>query len=200
MSLLTSFTVLSQESQNVWAFECGSTFNSQTSFESLVQMFGANNVVEAELHEDEGSYELGTLIFPGSQNEVEVFWQDPLTRQSLRKVRISGSLSSWKARNGLELGLELKLIESLNRKPFRLAGFGFDYSGTVTSWENGGSLEQTGERQCRLVVRLGVDFSKVPLERIIEHGNVLGDRVFSSRHPTMQLLNPTVRQLALFIE
>ncbi len=162
-------------------------------------MFGANNVIEAELHENEGSYELGTLIFPGSQNEVQVFWHDPLTRQSLRKVRISGSRSSWKVRNGLALGLDLKSIESINRKPFRLAGFGFDYSGTVTSWENG-DLEVPQDKACRLVVRFDADFSKVPFELIRENGHVMGSRIFSSGHPTMQLLNPTVRQLTLFIE
>ena len=162
-------------------------------------MFGANNVIEAELHENEGSYALGTLIFPGSQNEIQVFWQDPLSQQSLRKVRVSGSHSSWQSRKGLELGLDLKSIESINRKPFRLAGFGFDYSGTVTSWESG-SLQDTSDETCRLVVRFGADFSKVPWALIVEHGNVQGDRIYSSGHPTMQLLNPTVRQLALFIE
>ena len=156
-------------------------------------------MIEAELHENEGFYEFGALVFPSSENEVEIFWHDPLTRQSLRKVRISGSRSSWQARKGLELGLDLKSIESINRKPFRLAGFGFDYSGTVTSWENG-ILDDSSDETCRLVVRFDADFSKVPFELIRENGHVIGSRVFSSGHPTMQLLNPTVRQLALFIK
>ena len=197
--LVVVFAALSHGSQHERAFECGAIFHSQTTFDDLVQTFGASNVIEAEIHEDEGFHEIGALIFPGSHDEVEVFWHDPQTRQSLRKVRITGESSSWKVPSGLELGMELQSIEALNRVPFRLAGFDFDYGGTITSWENG-HLEHISDRSCRLVVRLGADFSKVPWERIVEHGNVQGDRIFSSGHPTMQLLNPTVREFSLFLE
>ncbi len=193
------FVVFAYGSQHGLAFECGAIFHPQTTFEDLVQTFGVGHVIEAEIHEDEGFYEFGALIFPGSQDEVEVFWHDPQTRQSLRKVRIQGSSSSWKVPSGLELGLDLQSIEALNRVPFRLSGFDWDYGGTIGSWESG-RLEQSDDSSCRLVVRLGADYSKVPWERIVENGNVQGDRVFSSGHPTMQLLNPTIRELSLFIQ
>lgn len=197
--LVTVFAVLAYGSQHMRSFECGSIFHSETTFDDLVQIFGASNVIEAEIHEDEGFFDFGALIFPGSADEVEVFWHDPEIRQSLRKVRIKGSSSSWKVPNGLELGLDLRSIEALNRRPVRLYGFGWEYEGTVRSWENG-QLEPLGDSSCRLIVRFGADFSKVPRERIVEHGNVTGSDIYSSGHPTMQLLNPSVRELSLLLD
>ena len=197
--LVLVLVVLAHGSQHTRAFECGTTFHPRTTFEDLVQTFGVSNVIESEIHEDEGFYELGALIFPGSQDEVEVFWHEHPIRQSLRKVRIKGDRSSWKVPSGLELGMDLQSIEALNRRPFGLYGFGWDYGGTIASWQSG-ELESSGDGSCRLVVRLGADFEKVPWEIVREQGNVVGDTVFSSGHPTMQLLNPTIRELLLLIE
>ena len=60
-------------SQHNLVFECGSIFNAETTLESLIQEFGAVNVIEAEIHDDEGFYEHGALIFPGTQSELQVF-------------------------------------------------------------------------------------------------------------------------------
>ena len=95
--------------------------------------------------------------------------------------------------------MDLLSIEAHNRKPFRLYVFSWDYGGTIASWEEG-DLEQSGEGACRIVVRLDADFSKVPWELIVKNGNVIGDTVFSSGHPTMQLLNPTIAELSLLLD
>ena len=186
-------------SQHNLVFECGSIFNAETTLESLIQEFGAVNVIEAEIHDDEGFYEHGALIFPGSQAELQVFWHDPETRQSLRKVRVQGDLSAWKTPHGLQLGLDLQSIEAINRRPFRLAGFGWDYGGTVGSWENG-TLHASSSESCRLVVRLAEGFSKEAKEAILKHGSVNGSGRFSSGHPTMQLMNPKIHELSLFLK
>jgi hypothetical protein len=45
--------------------------------------------------------------------------------------------SLWRTTYGITQGTTLLELERINRKPFRLAGFDFDYSGTVLSWESG---------------------------------------------------------------
>ncbi|MCY3858523.1 MAG: hypothetical protein OXG25_06390 [Gammaproteobacteria bacterium] len=190
--------VLPHASQNHRVLECGSIFNSNTSFESLIQAFGINNVVEAEIHEDEGFYKPGLLIFPGSDDEVEIFWHEPQTQQSLRKVRIQGRQSSWKLPSGLKLGADLQTIEAHNRKPFRLTGFDWDYGGTIVSWENG-YLESSSSESCRLIIRLGYDTSKYTWELISKHGGVHGMDRFSSGHPTIQQMGAYIREISLIL-
>ncbi len=197
--LIAVSLVVTSGSQHNLVFECGSIFNAETTLESLIQEFGAVNVIEAEIHEDEGFYEHGALIFPGSQAELQVFWHDPETRQSLRKVRVQGDHSAWQTPDGLKLGLDLQSIEAINRRPFRLVGFGWDYGGTVGSWENG-DLGASSSESCRLVVRLGEDSSKDSWEVIRKHWSVNGSDTFSSGHPTMQLMNPKIRELSLFLK
>ncbi|MCY4127800.1 MAG: hypothetical protein OXG15_01030 [Gammaproteobacteria bacterium] len=185
--------------QNKRVLECGSVFNSETNFDSLIRTFGVSNVIEAEIHGSEGFYHHGALIFPGSEDEVEIFWGDPHTQQSLRRVRISGRQSSWKLPSGLELGMDLQSIEAHNRKPFRLTGFGWDYGGTIVSWENG-YLAPSSSESCRVIIRLGYDTSEYTKELILKHGSVMGSSSFSSGHPTMQELKPFIREISLFLD
>ena len=174
-------------------------FSSETTFESLVEEFGINNVVSAAIHDDEASYELGVLIFPGTEDEVEVFWHDPLSRKVVRKVRIHGDRSSWRMSSGLELGMDLHSIEAHNRKPFRIVGFGWDYGGTIVSWEDG-YLESEPSDSCRAIVRLGYDSSKYTWDLMSKHGSVDGMDRFSSGHPTIQQMNPYIREISLFFK
>ena len=182
-----------------WSFDCNTTFGVHTTMESLTGMFGLMNVIDAEIPEAEGLSEQGTLVFPGSQSQVEIVWQNPTIRQSLRRVRIRGDASNWQMSNGLELGLDLKSIEMLNGASFELTGFGWDYGGTVMSWENGALASDMGDG-CLWNVRFQADFSQIPIENIEEHGTVLGEATFSSRHPIMQALNPMVVEISLIFE
>lgn len=86
----------------------------------------------------------------------------------------------------------------LNRGPFRLAGFGWDGAGTVTSWE-GGHLEEPPGAPCRVRARLSPYHPSDDVELQREYLRVRGDKIFSSGHPSMQLLNPTVRELYISI-
>jgi hypothetical protein len=97
--------------------------------------------------------------------------------------------------HGICLGTTLKQLEQINRKPFRIAGFAFDYSGTVISWSQG-ALEQELDSPGRVILRLEPpqDQWQQP-----DYRSVLGDRSFSSGHPAMQRLNPSVYQLIWLI-
>lgn len=83
-----------------------------------------------------------------------------------------------------------------------MAGFGFDYGGTVTDCARGrlrmlGCVDREGVVQGRLMVlRLS---PSVQARAQPEYRQVLGDRIFSSGHPAMQKLNPSVYQIIVFL-
>jgi hypothetical protein len=115
-----------------------------------------------------------------------------------KEVRLTGDSSEWKTAEGICLGSTLKEIERLNAYPFKLAGFDFDYGGTITDCGHGrlkmlGCVDRDGAFRGRLVVlrlRPSVEAQARP-----DHRQVIGDRVFSSGHPAMQALNPSVYQM-----
>jgi hypothetical protein len=89
------------------------------------------------------------------------------------------------------LGTSLKQLEQFNGRPFLLAGFEWDYSGSVTSWENGSlATELNGERG-RVLVRLDSGNQVSPEEE----SQVAGDGDFSSHYPIMQKINPVAYQI-----
>ena len=121
--------------------ECTSTFVKEASAESLAKRFGAANVRSGEVYVGEGSYESGTVVFADSvEDRVEILWNDSQAQRLPRIVQIRGNKSHWRTASGLTLGIDLLTVERLNRRPFRLLGFEWDYQGTVTSWA-GGTIE-----------------------------------------------------------
>ena len=82
----------------------------------------------------------------------------------------------------------LKDLERRNGRPFKLMGFGWDYSGTVSSWD-GGNLAVLTKGPGRLILRLMPDEAGINSE---EYRTVLGEGEFLSSHPAMQKLNPVV--------
>ena len=185
------------DSQQPLVFGCGPVFGPETTLESLAAAFGEANVVSADVHVGEGFYEPGTVIFGDTEDRVDVTWKDPLDPRSPDRVRIQGDGSSWETPPGLRVGLDLHSVEEINGGPFQLTGFGWDYSGTVVSWE-GGRLEASPGARCRIIARLlpATWFGDDP-EVSQARSQVLGSSSHSSEHPAMQLLNPTVYELLI---
>ena len=178
------------------AFECGSVFGPGTTPESLAAVFGDANVVSAEVHVGEGHYEPGVVIFGDAEDRVEVTWRDPSNRYSRSRARIGGERSAWETPGGLRLGLDLRSVEAINGRPFQLAGFGWDYQGTVLSWE-GGRLETSADVPCRMLVRLGPTRGAAGSDIERAYAQVRGDRSISSAHSAMRLLNPKIYELLI---
>jgi len=83
----------------------------------------------------------------------------------------------------------LKEIERINGKVFDLAGFGWDYSGTIYDF-NGGKLDYLKKNGLFLRLSPKIESSQTP-----DYSKTLGDRNFQSSNPSMQKLNPTVYQI-----
>jgi hypothetical protein len=160
----------------------------------LVNRFGARNVRDGDVDVGEGETVPGTTVFPGDPiRAIDILWKDPETKRSLGTLSIGGRASEWKTAHGISLGTSLKELEQINGKPFVLSGFGWDYSGTVNSWENG-VLAKDFEGHGRVILRLDTDLVPPNLPQP-DYDHVSGDRSFSSSNPAMQKLNPRVYEI-----
>lgn len=170
----------------------GGAITAQTTEADLIQAFGKSNVASKDIELGEGETQPGTELFPlDAVRRIDVLWEDTQGKRRPKRVQISGETNLWRTVHGISLGISLKRLEQLNRKPFLLAGFAFDYSGTVISW-NHGALERELDHPGRVILRL------MPSESASERSDaraLQGDRKFSSGHPAMQKLNPPIYEV-----
>ena len=166
----------------------------RTSEADLKRIYGSKNVRRGEVGLGEGETVPGTILFPGDpRKRVEIAWKNERTRRSPDFIQFVGERSLWKVAPGIGIGTSLKTIEQLNGRGFTLLGFGWDYSGTVVSW-NGGKLARTFGKDSKFVtLRLNPGNFGKGLEK--DYDATVGDGEFSSKNRSMQRLNPTVYQV-----
>ena len=171
-------------------------FPSTLSAVDLEKKFGKRNVIVGDVELGEGEKERGTILFPASKaDRVSITWKEKDRQSNPESVRLAvdgSERSRWRGPLDVPTQIRLKDLEALNRKPFRLFGFAWDYSGTVASWA-GGMFEQVADSACRFTIRMNPDANA---DRKIQN-SVLGDREFSSGHPSMQRLNPKAYEFLL---
>jgi hypothetical protein len=163
----------------------------------LRRYFGPSQVSRQMINVGEGELEDGSVIYPKtSRLTILVLWKDSVGRRHPSSVRLRKG-STQVIYEGIGIGTTLKALERLNGRPFQLAGFDFDYSGTVTSWL-GGHLEEVSGPVCEIKVRLLPDLPKSPSREQLAAGEATeGDRDFRSSDANMQLLNPRVYEVLL---
>ena len=183
--------------QPVRLLSCAHTFAADVTAGRLREQFGTAEVVTEEIAFPEGAHEPGTVLFPHSpRDRIMIVWKHRHDQRMPRGVFIHGDKSTWRTISGLTLGLHLRTLEKMNRRPFRLTGFAWDYDGTVMSW-SGGALAASGSPDCGVRARLRPDAPEGSDDRRRSYWQVLGAREFSSGHPAMQTLNPTVYEVWL---
>jgi hypothetical protein len=162
----------------------------------IVARYGSSNIKTDKIYVGEGEYEDGMMLYSDEpKRRAELLWEEQDNKQFLRMIRITGAGSQWQTSQGLRLGLTLRAVEKLNRRPFRLAGFGWDYGGTTISW-SGGALESKGPKDCSVWARFRPGPSSPAGTRLLSQ--VIGDRNFSSGHPGMQASNARVYEFGLY--
>jgi len=160
----------------------------RTSESELQRVYGRRNVRRAKVEIGEGERQSGAVIYPDDPAKtIEVIWKDVHRRRHPERIQLTGKQSVWRTRQGISLGTSLKELERINGRPFVLMGFGWDYAGTVVSW-NGGELEKEFEKGGRITLRLDGSNHE-------EEGKVAGEQDFSSHHRVMQRINPKVYQI-----
>ncbi len=159
--------------------------------DSLRAIYGNERIQPALVDQGEGFVCKGSRIFFGNGESLELTWLDAETRSGVEAVHVKGR--RWNTTEGVRLGITLKELEAINGAPFKIAGFGWDYSGAITSWEGGRLDSLTGRAGLSLIPKRE-DYSRVPAEELEP---VMGDGVVSSAHPAMQQLNPRLVRLVV---
>lgn len=167
----------------------------ETGEADLRRLFGNASVKSDSIHLGEGEFWPGTVLYPGdSLRAVEITWRDTVQRRRPWRVEIRGRKSLWHVEGRIRLGTTLQELERLNRKPFTMSGYGWDYGGRVVDW-NGGALDTMLRRND---YRLGFAlFPDSAGRETKDEGKISGDRPYSSSLPALQRLNPAVWDIFL---
>ena len=142
------------------------SFNSS----DIYKTFGKENVMETEIGLGEGETKKGLLVFPKTNNEIQVLFQGNEEMTKLESIRIKGTDSKWKTNAGIKVGSTLEELVTANGKDFNFYGFEWDYAGKLANW-NGGKLND----------KLSVFLEATNEEPIFP--DLLGDREFLSSNP-----------------
>jgi len=178
--------------------ECGGPlFGPAVTHADLEAQWGKANAVFGTVPGPEGIEVQATVLFgndPGLR--AQVWWSDEARRASPSFVFVDGAYgensllaeqpSLWRGPMGIRLGMTLAEVEVLNGKPFMLYGFGWDYGGTVSSWE-GGALAPSAPA-CSFIVRFD---AQAPTE------GALGDGEFASGDAAVRAAEPRVSRIAI---
>ena len=174
------------------------TFAAARSIAAMQSAIGSKDATldTVPLGASEGDMVPATVFFPDVPNRrIEVVWRDGNPAKGPRYVRLRRRTTEWRTKEGVSIGTSLQRLEQLNGRSFHLAGFGFDYAATVTSWD-GGRLHASFDAPCQVIVRVDSLPSLNAQQRDL-YRQVVGDRIFSSAHPAMQAMDPRVGELLL---
>jgi hypothetical protein len=107
----------------------------------------------------EGETERGTVLFPDDPTRrLEIVWKDPERKRRPKPIQISSGKSLWQTIRGISLGTTLQ--EQRNGRGFLLAGFAWDYSGTLQDWRH--AEHWTKNSAPGSVLRCGCHLQRIP--------------------------------------
>lgn len=157
----------------------------ESTHESLKQLLGPEAVIKEDLHVGEGEWVQGTIIYPNSNNELMIYWQNE-DFETIRQIIISKPGSQWQTTTGVHIGQSIQKVTEINGAAFNLTGFQWDYAGKTLNWQ-GGNLSQ----HLTLVFDYTGDISIYPF--------LIGDKIISSDNSSLLKLDPRVRQIIVSI-
>lgn len=162
-----------------------------TTYEQLVATFGQANVGDAKIPVAEGQFEDGTVIFPDSpERRLFIRWAYP--NKSVHSVIVEGT--RWKTPAGIGIGTRLSDIVRANGSPVAFAGFEWEYSGYIMSW-NKGLLERDHVLNDSIYIYLAANPPYLPAD----YDALRGDKEFSSEMPEANKLNINVRAMTILM-
>lgn len=174
----------------------------KTTRAELVRFFGAKNVQDGDIVITDGGREPGTIVF-GDQPDASlgVLWLDDTPDAHVRSmVFCHGSevaeTCRWHTEDPLSFGTDLKRLERLNGRKFKLNGFDWGYGGLITSWE-GGRLERLSAACGRVTLRLDPPPGPPSDERSSLIEQIEDNDEFWSSDPPMQAINPAVDHMSM---
>jgi curved DNA-binding protein CbpA/uncharacterized protein YecT (DUF1311 family) len=161
----------------------------------LQTAYGIENVSYGKIYIGEGQYEWGTILFPNEPNKhIEIIWKIKSNNSLPNKIYIRNPETLWTLENGITINTPLIRLIELNKSHFNLFGFGWDYGGTISSWEKGSLAKMMGANG-QIIIRLSLPETSILPSKIVE--SVYGETEFSSSTPAMMTLNPVVKEIII---
>jgi hypothetical protein len=157
-------------------------------FDDLKKMYGESNIKDETICGPEcvDSVDV-TLVYPGSNKEFIVYWEDSLYHKKIGLIRCYTKDAPYHTTGGIKIGTTLEELLKMNGKPISFFGFGWDYGGTVFSL-NHGVLENSN-------VRFNLDIS----ENTTGDNAVYGDTEISSDMPAVKKLQDKIHVSELML-
>lgn len=151
--------------------------------ESLIRAFGPEEVMKSRLRIGEDQMVEGTTLFPNTNNELHIYWQNE-DFKLIRQIVITKPGGQWQTSSGIHIGVSIEDVTAANGKPFEMTGFLWDLAGTTLNWQ-GGNLHQD------LVLKFDYrgEISIYPF--------LIGDKVISSDNSSLLKLSPSVREILI---
>ncbi len=193
LAIFTSFTIAAEN--DAWLIVPGvkaGPITANTSEADLIKIYGKENVKREEATDGEGmESEMGSVIYPNdSEKMIKVLWKDTKQMKFPKALELSGDKSVWKTAEGISLGTSVKELEKLNGGRFSFWGFGWDAGGGIKSWDNG----KFEKKYSPLLLMIRLSDKNISM---VEHKELIGDRVISSSNELVQKLNPKVSQISI---
>ncbi|MHB1078048.1 MAG: hypothetical protein ACYC67_01515 [Prosthecobacter sp.] len=142
----------------------------------IERAYGKDNLKLQKIPGAEGEEIDGAKLFADTDRELEIVWDpDNEKKKVVFDIRVMGK--AWKFENGLKSGMTVEEVEKINGKPFKIAGFEWDYGGYANF--EGGKLEG----------KVSIRFSPTT-ENIPEY--LSGDKQLSSADKQLRAAKPLV--------
>jgi hypothetical protein len=166
--------------------ECSGPFAKDSGMLALAMAFDSRNMTFSHETVPGGEADV-TVIFPNDpRRRLEVWWSNP-NRTGTYLIDIADK-STWTGPHGLRIGLTLDQLEKINRKPFKVKGFGKDEVASVSSWDGGVLASIDGG--CKAGVSLHSSSAAAASE-------LPAKDEYSSDDPALRALKPTVSEILI---
>jgi len=167
---------------------CEGAFAIDSSAARLIEVYGADNVVTGTVPGPEGTEMLATTVFPGdSKKTLQFVWWDEENLTDPANIELPAKTT---APGGVQIGMSLGEIGSLNGEPFTLLGFGWDYGGSA-GFDTGALSDLPGG--CHLNLR----FDPGEQPEGVDTLPVMGDKELSSGDALLAQMPVTVYSMSL---
>lgn len=131
-----------------------------TTAAELIELFGEENVQRRTIPGAEGTeYYNVSVVYPDTPNQLIVFWQNNRYGSVPQSVAVRQAGTAWKTVYGITVGTSVEELNRINGQPFTISGFGWDYGGYVSAWNDGTLAAVQGiTLRLRSAMRLPQDF------------------------------------------
>ena len=122
-----------------------------------------------------------TKLFPGTFNEAIIYWKDKAWHKTISMIVCYQEGAQYHTDKGLKIKSGIIELLQLNGKKISFMGFGWDYGGTITSY-NEGTLEKTA-------LHYEIDLAGTPAE---DEMSVFGDTYLDTDMPVVKKILPDI--------